>query len=110
METSLARLRSARWYRRQFALSWPQFLTAGCTPRPTKCQNDWHRPLPQGRITLLPPIHLDSRGAKSMGTFQKLAIPLTAALLALMAQVALGDDWPQWRGPRQDGISRETGL
>ena len=21
-----------------------------------------------------------------------------------------GDDWPQWRGPRSDGISRETGL
>ena len=23
---------------------------------------------------------------------------------------APGDDWPQWRGPRQNGISRETGL
>lgn len=22
----------------------------------------------------------------------------------------VGEDWPQWRGPRQDGISRETGL
>lgn len=23
---------------------------------------------------------------------------------------AAAEDWPQWRGPRQDGISRETGL
>jgi outer membrane protein assembly factor BamB len=25
-------------------------------------------------------------------------------------QAAWGDDWPQWRGPKQDGISHETGL
>src|SRR6185436_4178698 len=23
---------------------------------------------------------------------------------------AFGDDWPQWRGPNRDGISKETGL
>ncbi len=45
-----------------------------------------------------------------MGTFRKLAIPITGAFLYLIAQTAVGDDWPQWRGPRQDGISRETGL
>ena len=28
----------------------------------------------------------------------------------LLIQSALADDWPQWRGPKQDGISRETGL
>src|SRR3990167_4674086 len=26
------------------------------------------------------------------------------------AAPALGDPWPQWRGPRGDGISHETGL
>ena len=31
-------------------------------------------------------------------------------LLAMAILPARGDDWPQWRGPRQDGISRETGL
>ena len=45
-----------------------------------------------------------------MNTFRKLAVPLTAAFFAIFVQAALGDDWPQWRGPRQDGISRETGL
>lgn len=28
----------------------------------------------------------------------------------LFASTAMADDWPQWRGPRRDGISRETGL
>ena len=23
---------------------------------------------------------------------------------------ALGDDWPQWMGPKRDGVWRETGL
>lgn len=32
---------------------------------------------------------------------------LGAALAALPARA---DDWPQWRGPNRDGISRETGL
>jgi len=45
-----------------------------------------------------------------MGIFPKLAIPITGALFAIVVQSTLGDDWPQWRGPRQDGISRETGL
>src|ERR1041385_8445747 len=30
--------------------------------------------------------------------------------LVLCASVASGADWPQWRGPSRDGISRETGL
>ncbi len=45
-----------------------------------------------------------------MGTFRKLSIPITCAVLSLVVQAACGDDWPQWRGPQQDGISRETGL
>jgi len=30
--------------------------------------------------------------------------------VVLVAAVALGGDWPQWRGPNRDGISKETGL
>ncbi|MEX2142292.1 MAG: PQQ-binding-like beta-propeller repeat protein [Pirellulales bacterium] len=30
--------------------------------------------------------------------------------LALVGLVAAAADWPQWRGPQRDGISRETGL
>jgi outer membrane protein assembly factor BamB len=33
------------------------------------------------------------------------ALPLTAADL-----VGTGHDWPQWRGPKRDGVSTETGL
>ncbi len=35
------------------------------------------------------------------------SLPLICILLAAAARA---DDWPQWRGPNQDGISRETGL
>jgi len=31
-------------------------------------------------------------------------------LLALAAEWSRGDDWPQFRGPRRDATSRETGL
>jgi len=34
-----------------------------------------------------------------------------AALFAFLISTAPGgDDWPQWRGPNRDGLSRETGL
>ena len=45
-----------------------------------------------------------------MGSFRKLAIAITGAFFALTVHAATGDDWPQWRGPRQDGISREAAL
>jgi outer membrane protein assembly factor BamB len=35
---------------------------------------------------------------------------LLLLLPALLAGPALADDWPQWRGPRRDDVSRETGL
>ena len=35
---------------------------------------------------------------------------ISVALLALLACSALGDDWPQWRGPSRDGVWRETGI
>lgn len=39
-----------------------------------------------------------------------LLMTLFLLALAVAPPAARGDDWPQWRGPRQDGISRETGL
>ena len=45
-----------------------------------------------------------------MSMLRKLSIPITCAVFSLVVQAACGDDWPQWRGPQQDGISRETGL
>jgi outer membrane protein assembly factor BamB len=45
-----------------------------------------------------------------MRTSRRLSVPITVAFFAVLAHTARGDDWPQWRGPQQDGISRETGL
>jgi outer membrane protein assembly factor BamB len=39
---------------------------------------------------------------------RRLLLPATVLLLAPLAALAL--DWPQWRGPQRDGVSRETGL
>jgi outer membrane protein assembly factor BamB len=36
------------------------------------------------------------------------ALPL--ALVLLSGGAAAGDDWPQWLGPRRDGVWRETGI
>ena len=33
-----------------------------------------------------------------------------AALLLLSPSVSQADDWPQWQGPRRDGIWRESGI
>src|SRR5215475_1170094 len=36
---------------------------------------------------------------------------LLALLLAtFLTLAARGDDWPQWLGPRRDGVWRETGI
>ncbi len=35
---------------------------------------------------------------------------VVASVLLLLADHVLADDWPQWRGPNRDGISKETGL
>lgn len=35
---------------------------------------------------------------------------LALVWLNLTLSLALGDDWPQWRGPQSDGVWRETGI
>jgi outer membrane protein assembly factor BamB len=35
---------------------------------------------------------------------------LASVLFAFLISTNPGDDWPQWRGPLRDGLSRETGL
>src|SRR5690348_5025013 len=35
---------------------------------------------------------------------------LLVVIAATSVATARGDDWPQWRGPERDGISKETGL
>lgn len=37
-------------------------------------------------------------------------LPLSALLVAVMAAPASADNWPQWRGPKNDGHSAEKGL
>ena len=39
-----------------------------------------------------------------------LAFAAQAFLAACPGPCARAEDWPRWRGPRLDGISRETGL
>lgn len=41
---------------------------------------------------------------------QQIALHPWLAAVCLAASTALADDWPQWRGPRRDGKSAETGL
>src|SRR5436190_19566955 len=43
-------------------------------------------------------------------TKRHLACVYLLLLLAPYLLRAAPDDWPQWRGPRRDGISTETGL
>jgi len=41
----------------------------------------------------------------------RFVVRLVLAMSSLLtASVASADDWPQWRGPTRDGISKETGL
>jgi hypothetical protein len=39
----------------------------------------------------------------------RLTLGFLVALVSLLA-LARADDWPQWRGLKRDGHSRETGL
>ena len=40
----------------------------------------------------------------------KCALAIPGLFLLSTALSVLADDWPQWRGPQRNGISRETGL
>ena len=39
----------------------------------------------------------------------RLLLTLSPTLVLGFAPPALGNDWPQWRGPNRDGISQESG-
>jgi outer membrane protein assembly factor BamB len=40
----------------------------------------------------------------------RVMVVIVASVLLLTTARTFGDDWPQWRGPNRDGISKETGL
>lgn len=68
------------------------------------------------RNLLARPISLVRRAApRAAPRAARLAISATAASVATLAfftaaATAVGDDWPQWLGPRRDGVWRETGI
>ena len=37
-------------------------------------------------------------------------LPVIATSILFLAATLRADDWPQWRGPQRDGISKEIGL
>src|SRR5438094_9610809 len=37
-------------------------------------------------------------------------LPGLLAFLLALAPAVRADDWPQWRGPNRDNVSKETGL
>jgi len=37
-------------------------------------------------------------------------LPFLVASIGWLAAAAQADDWPQWRGPKRDGVWRETGI
>jgi outer membrane protein assembly factor BamB len=43
-------------------------------------------------------------------TCRHLAVLAVLSFVVTGSSVVCADDWPQWRGPNRDGVSRETGL
>jgi outer membrane protein assembly factor BamB len=46
---------------------------------------------------------------RSLGR-NRAALPLALCAFGICALPALASDWPQWRGPERNGVSKETGL
>jgi outer membrane protein assembly factor BamB len=53
-------------------------------------------------------MNLLSNNLRTLPIIRKMA-PF-AIVATLFTSLAQGEDWPQWRGPKRDGISTETGL
>src|SRR5438876_662851 len=53
-----------------------------------------------------------SQGERGMqqANDRKRAAWLVGLLLAMMVPSARADDWPQWLGPKRDGVWRENGI
>ena len=47
---------------------------------------------------------------RCLTTCGSLVLSAAVLLLGLTGPAARADDWPQWRGPRADGVWRETGI
>ena len=54
--------------------------------------------------------HLRLAAQAARGTQATQTTQTTPATQATQAAPAAASDWPQWRGPNRDGMSRETGL
>ena len=50
------------------------------------------------------------RGVNKRMALHRPQLFLTTLITAAVTTIAAADDWPQWRGPRRDGVSTETGL
>jgi len=76
-------------------------------------------------VTGAPPVRVKTKHARSATrlsspkshapnivtrAFARNALSLIIALILISASTARADDWPQWQGPKQDGIWRETGI
>lgn len=57
-------------------------------------------------------MRLQNQNTNSMKTHPLITLgqTLVLALAILLSDSVIAADWPQWRGPSRDGISRETGL
>src|SRR5262245_56341265 len=63
----------------------------------------WGQPTPPpSKLTLARPC----RPFKDVITMNR----ISAAFIIAFACTTLAADWPQWRGPDRDGVSKETGL
>ncbi|MFN7767478.1 MAG: pyrrolo-quinoline quinone, partial [Planctomycetaceae bacterium] len=40
----------------------------------------------------------------------RITVVLWSVLSLILPALARGEDWPQWMGPRRDGVWRETGT